>query len=255
MDNNGYSPLVELSSIDDFANLLLKYYEKASEIIDLFGNINWQKVFDTFSNFSEKTKASAQIWSSYGWVPNLPEYNPIDLLENINAPKSRTEADDIMMNKIDDTAFCSLIDEITDYNTSVGLNSVTLKESVKCFENELYSACALLLFALIDARFLIDQPRPSKKRRDLACNAVSQVINKTKNYCPIIALTTKTIIKQLFLNADDFDYSKEKGLNRNFISHGMNTYNPNKTDCIKLFVLLYNIDLLFNADFFTWNKS
>lgn len=254
MDNNENSSLFQLLFSNDFHVKLQKSFEAIYKIIDNLKRINWQKIYDTFSNFPEKIKVSAQLWTSYGWVPNLPKYKPIDLLENINAPTSQIEADNIMLNKIDDTAFCSLVDEITDYNTQVGLNSKLLKEAVKCFDNELYSACSLLLFALIDARFLIDQPKVGNWR-DLAYKAVSKAIDKDMSEYSIIALTSKAIIEQLFLNAEDFDHTKEKGLNRNFISHGMNKYNPNKTDCLKLFVLLYNINLLFNIDFFSWDNS
>lgn len=254
MDNRENFSLFQLLFTNDYYEQIQKSIEAIRIIIDNVKSINWQQIYDIFSNYSGKVKDSANKWASYGWVPNLPEYNLTDLLENLYAPNSQFEADDIMMNKIDNTMFCLLVDEITDYNTQAGLNSVLLKEAVKCFDNELYSACALLLFALIDSCFIIGQPKSGSKNRSLAKNAVSNVVDENKKKYSIVALTTKVIIEKLFLGANDFDYSREKGLNRNFISHGMNKYNPNKTDCIKLFVLLYNIDLLFNVDFFTWSN-
>ena len=252
--NNNFSPSQSLIT-SDFSTKIEKSFETIYQVIDNLQNQNWEKICDTLSNFSEKVKTSAQVWASYGWVPNLPEYNLIDSLKTINAPISQREADDIMMSKIDDRVLFSLFDKIADYNTQAGLNSNSFEEAVKCFDNKLYSACSLLLFAMIDARFLIGQPKVSKENRNLARPAVSKAIDEKKSKYAVIAFASKTIIEQLFLKANDYDYSIEKGLNRNFISHGMNKYNPDNTDCIKLFILLYNIDLLFHANYFRWNNS
>lgn len=232
--------------------------KKNSEIIEntikQLINFNWNKLF---TNVPKNIKSLAEEWAKSGWIPSLPNYVEWDLMENISSPLTQKQADDIMLNKIDDEMFSELINEITNYNTQLGLNNESFKEAVECFNNKLYSACALLLFALIDSRFIINQPIPQKakkERRKLADKAVSRAIDESKANYSIIALTAKTIIKQLFLDGDDFNYSREQGLNRNFVSHGMNKYNPDRTDCLKLFVLIYNINFLFDINFFTWSK-
>lgn len=216
-------------------------------------NFNWDKLFEFFENLPEKSKEAAKKWASYGWIPNLPKYTVIDLMKNLNAPKSKSEADHIMNNRIENNLFKVIVNEISDNIKSYGQNEQTFFEAVSCFENGFFISCSLLLFALIDSCFLINQPR-IKRRRDLANKAVSRAMDESKANYSIIALTAKTIIEQLFLDGNDFDYSREQGLNRNFISHGMNKYNPDRTDCLKLFVLIYNIYFLFDVNFFTWSN-
>lgn len=251
-------------SIEDNIKLWHEYEKsietakKNSEIIEntikQLINFNWNKLF---TNVPKNIKSLAEEWAKCGWIPSIPNYVEWDLMENITHPLTQKQADDIMLNKIDDEMFSELINEITNYNTQLGLNNESFKEAVECFNNKLYSACALLLFALIDSRFIINQPIPQKdkkERRKLADKAVSRAIDESKANYSIIALTAKTIIKQLFLDGDDFNYSREQGLNRNFVSHGMNKYNPDRTDCLKLFVLIYNIYFLFDIGFLTWSK-
>ena len=72
-----------------------------------------------------------------------------------------------------------------------------------------------------------------------------------KCFVPLNALVIVT--KNFFDDADDFNPEKEDGLNRNFVSHGMNQYNPTRTDCLKLFVLLYNFYFLIDAKILRWD--
>lgn len=246
-------------SIEDNIKLWHEYEKsietakKNSEIIEntikQLINFNWNKLF---TNVPKNIKSLAEEWAKCGWIPSLPNYVEWDLIENITYPLTQKQADDIMLNKIDDEMFSELISEITNYNTQLGLNNESFKEAVECFNNKLYSACALLLFALIDSRFIINQPIPQKGRRKLADKAVSDAINDNKTKYSIIAHSAKIIIEKLFENAADF--SIENGLNRNMLAHGMNKYNPDRTDCLKLFVLIYNIYFLFDIGFLTWSK-
>ena len=230
-----------------------KSIETAKKNLDIFAdtikqliNFNWSKLFEYFNNIPENIKCLADEWAKCGWIPSLPNYVEWDLIENVEQSLTQSQADNIMLSKIDDEMLSLLVNEITNYNVQSGLNNETFKEAVECFNNKLYSACALLLFALIDASFIMRQPKG--KRRKLARGAVAIAIDEDKTKYSIIAQSTKLIIEKMYKDADDFKI--ENGLNRNMLSHGMNKYNPDKTDCLKLFVLLYNIHFLFDVTYY-----
>ena len=158
-----------------------------------------------------------------------------------------------MKDKINSTVFDNLIDEIRNHAKSLGQSEVTVEESIKCYNGGLYSACALLIFSLIDSSFIMGQPKKTNCYRKLANKAVEDAIDDNKTKYSIIAHSTKSIIENLFKKADDFTIKDR--FNRNMISHGMNKDNPNEIDCLKLYVLLYNIYLLFDVEFFSWNTD
>ena len=53
-------------------------------------------------------------------------------------------------------------------------------------------------------------------------------------------------LKVVFENGDDFKI-QPKVINRNFLDHGMLHKNVRKTDCIMLFLILYNFTRHLNA--------
>ena len=215
-------------------------------------NFNWSKLLYLFNNLPENIKCLAKEWAECGWIPSLPNYVEWNLIKNIEHPLSQSQADNIMLSKIDDEMLSLLVTEIKNYNVQLGLNNETFKEAVECFNNKLYSSCALLLFALVDSSFIMQQPQ-GNQRRKLARRAVAIAIDEDKTKYSIIAQSTKLIIEKMFQDADDFKI--ENGLNRNMLSHGMNKYSPDKTDCLKLFVLLYNIHFLFDVTYYHFQEE
>lgn len=228
-----------------------KNFDVLTDTIKHLINFNWEKLFELFDTLPENIKCLSEEWAECGWVPSLPNYVEWKLMKNIEHPLTQSQADKIMLNKIDDEMFSLLVTKITTYNIQSGLNNETLKEAVECFNNKLYSACALLLLALVDSSFITKQPK--KGRRKLAGRAVIKAIDEEKTKYSIIAQTTRLIIEKMFKDAEDF--TVENGLNRNMLSHGMNKYNPDKTDCLKLFALLYNIHFLFDVTYYHFQEE
>lgn len=232
------------------------FIHKTSEIIAVFQQIDIVKASDAVINLPQNIQKAADIWADYGWVPYLPT-SSINELIDFKYPKSQDEADRIMMQKLDDNGINLLFDRVTDKVKSHSHNINTFEEAVKSYKIELYSGCALLLLAIIDSCFIFGQPTPTstkknkKPKRQLAGQAVENAI-ADKAQIAIFAYTTKRVIDKIFKHGDDFKISNENGLNRNFLSHGMNTYIPVKKDCLQLFVLLYNIYVSFDGKFFCW---
>lgn len=260
MQNNTFWELLRSGKIEEN---LKKSMETFAAVFEAYNRIDLEKIADSlnrlaeaFSSLPNDIQEATKKWASYGWIPSLPQCNVYDYVENLSAPESKDEADKILLTKIDEETFNRLTDSISEHIPQYGQNQKTFSESMECYNKSLYSACALLLFSMIDSIFVNSQKKPDnlKERRALAKNAVGKVIDKEKSQYSIIAQATKLIIKD-YLFKDPIDFSNENGLNRNMLSHGMNKYNPNKTDCLKLFVLIYNIYLLFDTVFFTWESG
>lgn len=195
-----------------------------------------------------KKMSCAKIWGNYGWVVFLPKLTLVKIKQIlINCPSSQEEADSIMVSQLSDENLQSIIKYTQEKIKQFNGNTSVYDEAVQCYEMQMYSTCCLGLFALIDFCFIVHQPIQGKGRRKLAWKAVDMAMDDKRMdlFCTVVSV--KEIISNLF--QDGVDFTKENGLNRNFSSHGMNKYQPTKIDCLKLFVLLYNICHLFSSKY------
>ena len=206
------------------------------------------------ANFLNFPNAVSKITknTNFGWVPNLPNFSIQDIFEALTHMNSQTVADKVMMKKLNIFAQKKLFKILQLQNKKYGHVKQTIIEAINSFHNKCYTACALCLFALIDSCFIKGQPFKEKGLRNLAGVAIDKIgDNNLKKYSIIASITCMTI-KSLFEHSNDFIEANERGIKRNFISHGMNKNLPNKVDCLKLFVLLYNIYYLFDSELFKW---
>lgn len=201
-------------------------------------------------SISDIRKDIIDKWVEYGWVPVLPTFHGRDIIKNIIPPATDVEADTMMMKTLDRDVQEQLFHELELYVKSNNHNEETLSEAIETYKKGLNTACSILLFALIDSCFVTMQPIIKGKDRTLAGTTAKTKIKRTNNLMLSCADITLDITKNLFSYGNDFNPNKEKGLNRNYISHGMNRYTPDSKDCLKLFVLLYNIYLLFDSEIF-----
>lgn len=154
---------------------------------------NFELLIEGFQKLPEKVQLSAIKWAEYGWVPCLPEYNAIDILNAIQVPKTKELADKEMLSALDSKNLNHLFDRLREYVSEKNHNSATLTDAIGCFQNGFYTGCSLSLFALIDACFVIGQPkRNEKERRALARKALDKKIKDSESakYL-VIAKTTK----------------------------------------------------------------
>lgn len=247
---------VILPNIDKINEII----KQASEIIAVFQQIDLIQINDTVINLPKNVQKAADIWAKYGWVPYVPTSKINDLI-NFSYPKSQEEADKIMMQKLDNDGIKVLFDTLTQKVKSHSHNINSFEEAVKSYNNGIYSGCSLLIFAIIDSCFLVGQPvftstkGNKNSKRQLAGAAVNIAIDYDKSKIAVFAYATKRIIESRFMHGNDFEKSRENGINRNFLSHGMNTHIPNQKDCLQLFVLLYNIYVSFDGKFYSWTSN
>ena len=144
---------------------------------------------------------------------------------SIIPPKTIQEADSFMLNQLGEEKLNVLFVTLHKYVNNNLHNETTLSQAINSFNSELYSGCALLLFALIDACFLTTQVVNNGKRRVLANRAASNEIKRVDSILLSCANISLNIVSNLFEGGQDFKPEIEVGLKRNFISHGMNLYN------------------------------
>jgi len=219
--------------------------------LESFGNalvVIFNGLFEYFERYPTYVLIAGERWGEYGWVPFLPDDNAIKMIDIANVPTSQNDADSIMLNRLNiDTLFSGIEELIYKLNG----NRNAFQDSIKCYNNDLYFACSLSIFSLIDQICIVNQKKIQNKRRKLALNAINDKYNNNTDARYFInTIAVKKIVNNIFCNGNDFDPETEGCGNRNFISHGMNNLNPDKTFCIKLFVLLYNICLLYSAHIF-----
>ena len=241
--------------IDEFMHELC---QKAQEAIDNGRTYDFN-VGDFIAKYGNRKISDIKSepinkWTEYGWVPILPSFKGNDILSTLIPPDNSEKADDFMMKKLNEHEINTLFNELKKYANLYNHNVKTLSEAIAAFTERLYSGCSLLIFAMIDACFITVQPVDRKGQRALAGQAAKNKLEKIDSYRLSCANVAINIIIKLFKRGDDFNPVNEKGLNRNFLSHGMNQYTPTYKDCLKLLVLLYSIYVLFDTDVFKLKK-
>ena len=266
---NGLSENISKASIaiqntskiaDSALKTLSESIKTVSQTVQFFQQWDFVKVSESIIKLPDDVKKSADIWADYGWVPFLPESRITDIM-HLKYPNSQEEADTIMMEKLDEEGLQKLFDRLEQKVLSHSHCITSFNDAVNSYNNGIYSGCALLLFALIDSCFVVGQPLPKKKsdkdrsERSLSLSAVGKAIDEEKSKWIVSAYAVKRIIEIRFKHGKDFNKSNEIGINRNFLAHGMNSYIPNQKDCLQLFVLLYNVYVLFDTEMFSWKSS
>lgn len=234
--------------------IIAKALNEFRKTIDRLTEHIGQFEYDKLKVIPDRTKNLGENWANYGWVPCFPWFKAVDVIDVLLQVENADQANKIMFQSIEQHSIEELFKALVDYCRKFGHNSKTLYDSINAYEQSLYSACCLCLFSIIDSCFIYGQPIEKEKRRALPRNAVSRSVNIDYFEFLVIPYSAELIIEKMYANVKDFSI-EEDALYRNFISHGMNKYNPDKLDCLKLFTLLYNIYELFDAEVFSWDKT
>ena len=186
--------------------------------------------------------SSFQQWGEYGWTI-IPTAS-FSLYSEI--PANRTEANKMALQACSKSTIERLFRSTAKMKYC---KNSDFSEAVFDFENKKYKSCALVLFALIDAK-LIRLQRTSDlkgKRRDVGVRAVDKARcradERTEEYMFFTILSQTNLfacLETLFGSGNDFKRQPEI-INRNFIDHGMLTRKVTRLDCLQLFLLYYNL--------------
>ena len=197
----------------------------------------------TFLSDEEKERAlkSCEKWGSFGWTPH-PE-TPISFY--FDCPDDYKEADRCALKLCTTTATIRLLNRLK----ASKIPKKDFSEAVFNFENRQYKSCAMMLYAIIDGQVLKYQKRLKEKElRVCGPNAV-RFLKKTLNEKTDINERLLSLLKYSCLLKcleKFFEYGNDFALitniaNRNLVDHGMMNKPVRRKDCLKLFLLLYNL--------------
>lgn len=192
-----------------------------------------------------KLISSFQRWGEYGWtiIPtaSFALYSVI--------PASRTEANKMALHECTKSTIERLFRSTAKMKHC---KNSDFSEAVFDFEHKKYKSCALVLFALIDAKLIrIQRTSDLKgKRRDVGVRAVDKARcradERTEEYMLLTILNHTNLfacLDAMFGSGNDFKRQPEI-INRNFIDHGMLTRKVTRLDCLQLFFLYYLLHFL-----------
>ncbi len=183
---------------------------------------------------------SYELWGDYGWAVIGHAY----IKFHFNPPKDQIDADKKALGffKIKDLILLwkSLKEmpfskqEINDIN-----------ESINCFKYQNYKACTMVICALIDG-IGIKLQHDNEIRLKVGKKAISGIekrLTKTWNSNTCFSyLSCKNLLKCLYRLYDGNNFENEpNAYNRNYIFHGMSMRKVLRKDCIKLYLILYNL--------------
>ena len=137
-----------------------------------------------------------------------------------------------------------------------------LEEAVFDFEQRKYKSCIMVIYSLIDAKLIRLQTKENRtgrensrgeKMRPSGAKAGENVISRIQSLpqeqqnflLTLMCANVLSCTKELFKLGDDFIKQPEEP-NRHFISHGMLTRPVKRMDCVKAFLLYYNLLQLIN---------
>jgi len=193
---------------------------------------------------------SYQKWGEYGWTMT-PEmiYGFFE-----EPPVDRKSANKEALKYCSNGDMSKLFNQLRKME---GVKLSDLEEAVFDFEQRKYKSCVMIVHSLLDAKLIRLQKqedrRGKKNMRPSGVTAGENVISRICNLPEeqqnlwIILMCTNILssIKELFKPGDDFVKQPDEA-NRNFISHGMLTRSVKRMDCVKAFLLYYNLLQLIN---------
>lgn len=202
---------------------------------DIVKNIHIPEISE---EHKERLISAHKQWGSYGWT--IIPYAEMDFFDS--CPDSLKEANKkalaICTNKnmqalSQDTLQMARV-KISDY-----------REAVDNFNDKRYKSCAMILFALIDSLLIRMQPKnENRKTGDKAARKIQKRINEEESIKGLLMTmyfaNIFSALDSMFEGANDFRTQPEL-INRNFLDHGMLHRNVKRMDCVKLFLLYYNL--------------
>lgn len=198
---------------------------------------------------SEKRKRelvkSYSLWGDYGWTPHprapISYYN--------DCPDTYIEADKYAMKLCTNENMLGLFDILRTQNVP----QKDLEEAVLCYKNKYYKACAMVLYSIIDGKFIRWQKKNNKQNlKTCGTNSIvdfKKMFEKNTNVNDTVFFLldytcTYKCLNKYFEKAQNFQLVTNVA-NRNLVDHGMAKKPVRKKDCVKLFLLLYNLGILF----------
>ena len=240
---------------ESIERMYAKLQEIANSMTKAISNIDFSVLNDFAAYLSECVKSihtpeisdkrknelieNYKCWGKYGCT--IPPNADIDCFSN--PPQNLKEAENFILQYCD----VSNMDNLFELLKEKRGNKNELTEAIACFRQGHRVACASILCSLIDARLIKLQGRNANNKKvgkgakKLFESRIKQMIDNTPSI--FIVLAYANLFECLTVLLDDTNNFKldSKVINRNMLLHGMSRHPVRKIDCIKLFLLLYNL--------------
>lgn len=240
------------STFESFAASFTKAYDFSTDIKSLgevliqFATAISEAVAEIhIPSISEERKqellANHKQWGTWGWT--WFPYESINFYDVL--PLSINEANKKVRPLYSPRATDFLFDDLR----KKSIKKEDLEAAIFCYKNRQYKACALILFSVIDAKLIRNQPMSKNRNewRKVGGKAIKYLDERAKEslnlqtfYIMLHYANLIACLETLFQNGGDF-MQEPLTINRNFISHGMSRRSVRQRDCIQLFLLLYNL--------------
>lgn len=197
---------------------------------------NYQKQIDW-----DALQQSYELWGYYGWA--VIGHTPLHF--NTRPPENQIDADKKALKYFKKSDLITFWTDLKN-NPFSKQEIADVDEAIYCFNAKSYKACSMLVCALIDGVCIKYQGGDGKLH--VGVRAVSKIKKKFKktpygSTKGFIFLYYRNLFKCLFTLFDQTnDFKKEPPrYNRNFVDHGMSKRKVLRKECIKLFLILYNL--------------
>lgn len=190
-------------------------------------------------------------WGYYGWTA-FPFMSDQDFQ---TFPESKEFADQAMIPLCTKENLFDLVEEIKDYKI---LSNNDLDEALFCFKKKHYKPCAYMLLSFIERLLIITAKQINPTSHAYSGRATKIIYDDIddKSYDHfefdlLYCFNTLSCLSTLFESSNNFE-NEPNHINRHFMMHGMSNRKVTYHDCIKLFLLVYNLvflsDYLFSSE-------
>lgn len=182
---------------------------------------------------------SYKKWGEWGWTP-FPDM-PLDMFSK--PPIDGNAINKMMMPSYSANGMDVVFNELRNQK----IKRDDLEDAIWCYNNRKYKPCALVLFAIIDAK-LIRKQKHDQQQRPSGRGAAKKLNERFESnynkqqwiFATLYCVNLFTCLFVLFDRAHDFK-NEPHIINRNFVAHGMTRRHVRKRDCIQLFLALHNL--------------
>lgn len=218
-------------------------YRFAQQLAERFADVRARFTQQIIENEQHEKCCNSMIeWGNLGWTI----YPDSSMTDYYIPPENKEDADKRVRSFCNTKGMEYLFSELRSIK---GIKKSDLNEAIQNYKEKRYKSCALVLFAIIDAKMI--RQMTDEDRKPVGLGAAKKIEERLKTKFKAdssltlyyLYLNTTSCLKKLFEYARNFRDQPDV-INRNFLDHGMLHRKVSKRDCNQLFLLLYNYSMI-----------
>lgn len=247
----------ESSYTDNIASIILYFYDSIQKALPPSDKVtdSLSKGISVLADYFQQLQLSSynteeqcqlrlqyEKWGDFGWTPF-----PFSPTSDFPAPPDCIESADLLILPLfKDNILLDLFQKISDLSDVPS----DFSDAIWAFNAQRYRVCSLILFSLLERAIICSQSLDSvmKDNRRVANCGIRKVQNQYQNafsedmllFVWLLSHNVISCLSAFYVQRPNFT-NEPILINRHFIEHGMSTRLTTKTDCLKLFLLYYNL--------------